>query len=103
MPRSTVVGHFLPGDSKDGLYSLLNVGYRHQLYVHIALNGLSTESGFFDILQGSHTGKHPTRTPVDEWLRASFNLNEGDAIIWRGDLTYLLSSKGGGKSSLPIL
>lgn len=101
MPKNSVVGLFLPGDPSEAIYSLLHVGRKEHLYVHIALNRLSRQSGFFDILKGSHISKHPSRTPVAGWARTDLDLGEGDAIIWRGDLSYLLSSKGGGKSFLP--
>lgn len=98
MPKNSVVGRFLSGSPTKAIYSVLHVGHKEELYVHIALNRLCSQSGFFNLLKGSHISKHPSRTPVAGWARADFELEEGDAIIWRGDLSYLLSSRGGGKS-----
>ena len=98
MPKTSIVGSFLPGDPREARYSLLHVGNKDQIYVHIALNRLCWQSGFYNILKGSHLGRHPSRTPVNSWSSADINLEEGDAIIWRGDLAYFLSPGGGGKA-----
>lgn len=98
MPKTSTVGSFLPGDPRDVRYSLLHVGHQDQVYVHIALNRLCPPSGFYHILRGSHLRKHPANTPVASWSTVDIILEEGDAIIWRGDVSYFLSSGGGGKS-----
>lgn len=98
MPKTSVVGSFLPGDRNEAKYSLLHTGHKDDIYVHIALNRLCTQSGFYKILKGSHLSRHPGMTPVSDWSEADIDLKEGDAIIWRCDLAYFVSSGGGGKS-----
>ena len=100
MPSKSVIGSFTESDPGDIRHSLIHVGNANELYVHIALTPLSPETGFFHILAGSHRTKHPARTPVDDWSQTRIVLQEGDALVWRGDLHYLLSSKGGGEYSL---
>ena len=36
-------------------------------------------------------------TMVNQWSRQGVVLEAGDAFIWRGDLSYLLSPGGGGR------
>ena len=100
MPRESFIGSFIASDVRNITHSLLHVGNKNELNVTIALSSLSPENGFFRILRGSHRTKHPARTPVDDWNQTPIVLEEGDAVIWRGDLHYLLSSKGGGECSL---
>ena len=100
LPKTTVVGSFLSGDPKDVKYLQLRVGRTDQIQVHIALNKLCSETGLYTILKGSHLSRHPSWTPEANWAHGDINLEEGDAMIWRGDMPYFLSSGGGGKSHI---
>ena len=100
MPSHTQLCAFRATDPSNVNTSLLNVGGKNLLQVHIALTELSSQNGFFNILRGSHQSKHPTMAQISEWSPTSVTLTEGDAIVWRGDLSYLRSSNGGGTCSL---
>lgn len=100
MPTTIMIGAFESSDPRDFRKSLLHIGSKDQLYVQIALTDLSPENGFYTVLRGSHQTKHPGLTPVEDWMYTPITLQEGDAFIWRGDLSYLLSSNGGGECSL---
>lgn len=97
MPVTNVIGSFKSSDPKNFGKSLLHIGSKDQIYVHVALTDLSPENGFYTVLRGSHQAKHPGMTPVDDWIPTPITLREGDAFVWRGDLSYLLSSNGGGE------
>ncbi|KAM0805956.1 hypothetical protein BDR22DRAFT_829780 [Usnea florida] len=96
MPSSTQLCAFKATDPANVNTSIPNVGGKNHLLVHIAVTELSPENGFYTILRGSHQSKHPTVAQVSEWNPTSFTLAEGDALVWRGDVSYLRSSKGGG-------
>ena len=100
MPSQTQLCAFRANDPSNVNTSILNVGGRNLLLVHIALTALSSENGFFNIFRGSHQAKHPTKAQISEWSPTNVTLAEGDAIVWRGDLSYLRSPNGGGKCSL---
>ena len=100
MPATNMIGSFQSSDSKDSEKSLLHIGSKDKIYVHVALTELSPENGFYTILRGSHQTRHPSLTPVDDWILSPITLLAGDALVWRGDLSYLLSSNGGGECSL---
>lgn len=97
MPATFIVGAFKESDPMHLRQSLLHAGNKDQVYVHIALTKLSPETGFYNILRGSHRTKHPSLTRVNDWSHTPITLEEGDAIIWRGDVSYLLSPNGGGR------
>ena len=100
MPSSTQLCAFRATDPANVNQSLLNVGGRNLLLVHIAVTELSSENGFFNILRGSHQAKHPTMAQLSDWSPTSITLAEGDALVCRGDVSYLRSSNGGGKCFL---
>ncbi|CAD6585727.1 MAG: hypothetical protein ASARMPRED_002292 [Alectoria sarmentosa] len=97
MPKANIVGSFENSDPTSFRKSILHTGSKDEIYVHIALTNLSPDNGFYTLLRGSHQTKHPGLTPVNDWIRTPIDLQEGDALVWRGDLSYLLSSNGGGK------
>ena len=96
-PSKCVVGSFTESEPKDFAQSFVHSGNKNKLYVYIALTYLSPETGFYNILRGSHLGKYPAPIAVKDRIQTPVVLGEGDAIVWRGDLRYLLSSKHGGK------
>ena len=97
-PLSTDVGEFLPApESPHARYSTVHVGNKNVLYVTVALTPLAAENGLYTLLGGSHDKKNPRFTPVDLWDEVQVTLEPGDALIWRGDLKYLLSPGGGGR------
>ena len=96
-PSKCVVGSFTESKPRDFAQSFVRVGNKNKLYVYIALTYLSQETGFYNILRGSHLGQHPAPTSVNDRIQTPVVLREGDAIVWRGDLRYLLSSNHGGK------
>ena len=96
-PSKCVVGSFTGREPKDFTQSSVHDGNKNKIYVCIALTYLSPETGFYNILRGSHLGKHPVPTSVRDRIKPAVVLREGDAIVWRGDLRYLLSSNHGGK------
>ena len=75
----------------------MQAAQRQWLYVVVALTDLNFENGLYELLGGSHANKKPGRTFMDHWNPVRNELNPGDALIWRGDLLYLLSPNGGGK------
>lgn len=99
MPKTITVGSFKESDPTDVRQSILHSGSKDELYVYIALTSLSPENGFHTFLEGSHQAKHPRHTAVNDWIQSSIALQEGDALILRGDVSYLLSSNGGGECS----
>lgn len=94
MPRASFVGSFTASDIRDDRQAPLYVINKRELNVHIALTPLSEMNGFYHILEGSHA--HPVQTFSNDWTRKPIFLQEGDAIIWRGDLQHRPSSRGGG-------
>ena len=98
MPKANILGSFENSDPTSFRKSILHTGSKDEIYVHIALTDLSPDNGFYTLLRGSHQTKHPGLTPVNDWIRTPIALQEGDALVWRGDLSYLLSSNGGGES-----
>ena len=100
MPNANLVGCFKSSDPAHLRQELLHTGHGNIVYVHIALTRLSPETGFYDILKGSHRPNHPSLTPVNQWRRTPISLHPGDVFIWRGDLSYFTSPNGGGEYSL---
>jgi len=83
---------------QDPTYSMLQSHNSLQIYVLIALNHLNSAVGLYTFFYGSHGPLHPRHTPVSSWYAGNgdLNLSPGDAIIYRGDISYLLSPGGGG-------
>lgn len=95
---ATIVSEYLPAaDPSHARYSTVQAANPGVLYVIVALTALEFRNGLFTLLGGSHANKNPRCTPVDQWNRVQNELHPGDALIWRGDLNYLLSPYGGGK------
>lgn len=93
-----MVSEFLPGaDPSHARYSTLQAAKSGVLYVIVALTALEFRNGLFTFLGGSHANKNPRYTPMEQWNHVQNALDPGDALIWRGDLNYLLSPYGGGK------
>ena len=92
MPRSIGVGVFHQRDPD----LRPKTGRKGDALVTIALTKLNSATGWFDLLEGSHrsTSEH---TSISDFKRASFDLSPGDAVIWRGDLSYMHTPGGGGK------
>lgn len=65
-----------------------------QVYVTIALTDLNPKTGWFIFLEGSHR-RASTTFSVAEWNQVGLDIKAGDAVVWRGDLSYLHSSGGG--------
>ncbi len=76
-------------------------GRKDNALVIIALTKLDSTSGWFELLEGSHQ-KSPEHKSVDDLKRADFVLEPGDAVIWRGDLSYYRTSGGGGKFEILV-
>ena len=96
-PSRCVVGSFTESESRNFTQSFVHYGNENKLYVYIALTYVSPETGFYNIVRGSHLTEHPAPTLVNDQIKTPIFLGEGDAIVWRGDLRYSLSSKHGGK------
>ena len=94
MPQEIFVGSFTASDIRDDIQAPVFVVNKKELNVHIALTSLSAKNGFYHILTGSHG--HPIQTFSNDWTQTPLFLEEGDAIVWRGDLQHRPSSKGGG-------
>ena len=98
MPRKSIIGSFTAGDPKDSRQALAHVGNKDELYVHIALTTLPPESDFYHMLKVSdHDQEHIARIMLNERNKTPMILQEGDAVIWRGDMHCLLSPRGGGE------
>jgi hypothetical protein len=93
VPKSINIGTFRP-TIPDPLKA--KTGARGQIYVTLAFTKLSSATGWFELLEGSHRQK-PESTAPSEWKKANLELLAGDAVVWRGDLAYLHSPGGGGK------
>ena len=96
---TTSVSQYRPApDDRHARYSTVQIGKHELLYVIVALTDLGHGNGLHELLGGSHASRHPRHTPEKHWNYVRTELNPGDALIWRGDLLYMLSPKGGGKS-----
>ncbi|KAF7877682.1 hypothetical protein EAF04_001353 [Stromatinia cepivora] len=92
-PKPTNIGIFHPTKP---VSTKKKTGLKGEVYATVALTDLSPATGLFIFLAGSH--KHTLEgNSNDEWKECYLDLKAGDAIIWRGDLSYLHSSGGGGK------
>ena len=95
---ATIVSEYLPAaDPGHARYSTMQTASPEVLYVMVALTALDFNNGLFTLLGGSHGNKDPHCTPMNQWDRVQDVLHPGDALIWRGDLKYLLSPYGGGR------
>ena len=95
---ATSVQEYLPAaDPGHARYSTVQTADPQLLYVMVALTALDFGNGLFTLLGGSHANKKLYCTPMDQWNRVQETLHPGDALVWRGDLRYLLSPHGGGK------
>ena len=93
-----IVSEYLPAaDPGHARYSTIQTANPNMLYVMVALTALDSKNGLFTILGGSHGSKDPHYTPMNQWDHVQEVLDPGDAVIWRGDLKYLLSPHGGGR------
>ena len=54
----------------------------------IALTDLNSETGWFDLLEGS-LGRTLENASISEWKKVSLKLSADYVVIWRGDLAYL--------------
>lgn len=97
MPATLVSGQFLATPLDDARHTLLHTGAKNKIYVTIALSTCNRATGMYSLLRKSHHEKNPRVTPVIEWEREDIALNPGDALIWRGDVSYMLRAGGGGK------
>lgn len=97
MPATLVSGQFLATPLDDARHTLLHTGAKNKVYVTIALSTCNRATGMYSLLRKSHHEKNPRVTPVIEWEREDIALNPGDALIWRGDVSYMLRAGGGGK------
>lgn len=68
----------------------LKTARKGDVYVTIALTDLSPDNGWYTFYEGSHT----RTTPLSEL--AAISMKAGDAMVWRDDLVYFQSAKGGG-------
>ena len=97
MPATLVSGQFLATSLDDARHTLLHTGAKNKIYVTIALSTCNRATGMYSLLKKSHHDKNPRITPVSEWEQEDIALNPGDALIWRGDVSYMMSAGGGGK------
>ena len=97
MPTTVVSGQFCSTDPNDARHTLLHTGARNKIYVTVALSKCNSDTGMYSLLSKSHHTKNPRVTPVSEWERVYVSLDPGDALVWRGDVSYMLSARGGGK------
>jgi ectoine hydroxylase-related dioxygenase (phytanoyl-CoA dioxygenase family) len=90
------VFHFTKVDT-----SVPKTGLKENALVIIALTKLDYTSGLFKLLEGSHqqTPEHPS---VEKLKKADFILEPGDAVIWRGDLSYYHTSGAEGKFKILV-
>ena len=102
MPSINTVGSFIASDPGHPRQSIFQQGHKHEVCVHIALTDLSPENGFYEFLRGSHQAQWWARNTVRDWNRTRILLEEGDAMIWRGDMSFFPSSRGGGERSLSL-
>ena len=99
LPVATVVSEYLPAaDPGHARYSTPQTARPEFVYVMVALTALHFNNGLITLLAGSHGNKALNRTPVKRWQPFQDVLHPGDALIWRGDLNYMLSPHGGGRS-----
>lgn len=102
-PTTHHVCAFTPAPSPESaaqnpIYKMLQSPNVNRIFVLVALEHMSPKTGLYTFLYGSHGPLHPRFTPVSAWNtgNAEINLSAGDAIIYRGDISYMLSRNGGG-------
>ena len=99
LPVATIISEYLPAaDPGHARYSIPQTAHPELVYVMVALTALHYSNGLITLLAGSHGNKALNRTPVKHWDAFQDVLHPGDALIWRGDLNYMLSRHGGGRS-----
>ena len=99
LPVATIISEYLPAaDPGHARYSIPQTAHPELVYVMVALTALHYNNGLITLLAGSHGNKALNRTPVKHWDAFQDVLHSGDALVWRGDLNYMLSRHGGGRS-----
>lgn len=51
----------------------------------------------FRLVNGSHGPRRITQTFMNQWDVRDISLRPGDCLIWRGDLTYMVTGGEGGE------
>lgn len=74
----------------------IKTGLKGEVYVTVALTDLSPINGLFIFLAKSHK-RTPENASAVSWEESRLDLKAGDVVVWRGDLAYLHSSRGGRK------